>query len=64
MAAEPWTVAPCGCRFRREISPVGERAFMIKPCHPTCETYIFAQQETRRQGKPIRCINEEAHRAR
>lgn len=43
-------VLPCGCK---NAVVLGE--FWWWPCYdPDCEYYLFAQQETRRQGKPIR----------
>lgn len=42
------TTLPCGCR----MSTVGD-AFVFEPCSPSCEYYLYALNESKRQGKPI-----------
>ncbi|HJQ92872.1 MAG TPA: hypothetical protein VJ874_01150 [Candidatus Thermoplasmatota archaeon] len=49
MPEATWTVVDCGCRFRRN-----EERFEIQPCRPACHTFVFTQEESARQGKPIR----------
>lgn len=50
---EPLAPGRCGCLHGRKLLPDGRRAYLIKPCRVDCEFYVFAQQETARQGKPI-----------
>lgn len=51
-AGDDWLVAPCGCGF----GSVGD-AFVIEPCSLTCEIYLYAVAENRRQGKPIELLD-------
>lgn len=50
---EPLAPGRCRCMHGNTILDDGRRAYLIKPCRPDCEFYIFAQEETVRQGKPI-----------
>lgn len=39
---------PCGC----EVENIDD-AFVIRPCSLTCKYFRYAQEESRRQGKPL-----------
>lgn len=47
-----WEVLPCGCG----IGNVDD-SFVIEPCSMTCENYLYAIAETKRQGKPITMVD-------
>lgn len=55
---EPLAPGRCGCLHGNTILPDGRRAYVIKPCSPTCEFYVYAQRETARQGNPIQFRSE------
>lgn len=42
---------PCGCK----IDTI-EDTFVMEPCSPDCEYYLYAMAEIRRQAKPVRAI--------
>lgn len=55
---EPLAPGRCGCLHGRTVLPDGRKAYLIKPCRPDCEFYVFAQKETARQGKAIQFRSE------
>lgn len=47
-----WEPLPCGCWVGNEKVD-GESRFLIRPCRLDCPAYVYALQETARQGKPV-----------
>lgn len=47
---------PCGCRMGRDEEA---DAFVFMPHAKSCEYYIYVQEESARQGKPLVTIGSE-----
>jgi len=39
---------PCGCKLANRVVE-GEKQFLIEPCSPDCEYYLFVVAEAKRQ---------------
>lgn len=47
--ANTMQMLPCGCRMGTDIIN-GTRTFLIEPCSLQCEYYLYALEESRKQG--------------